>query len=177
MGRREVNGRIPQSYRELYFDWLYGKVMLSQQYRSLLRELHSYDYVYTLPMDGNCSANGIELRYYFANEENIDQRIIASEIDIRPCSMLEMMTALAMRVSDGVLDDGSINGTNVIFMVMLTSLGLDIYTEHNFSIDGVEDSVKAFNNGELYLFPTFGEDTYGQDLWYQAHRFIRKGGV
>lgn len=163
--------------KELYFNWLYDKVMMSSQYRSLLRELDRYDYIYTLPMDGNCYEHGIELRYHFGRDEHIDQRTIASDIDIRPCSMLEMMVSLATRLSGGILDVEDSDKTGMIFMVMLESLGLDLCTERNFDPESVSDAIAAFNEKELYLFPTFGESSDNKDLWYQAHRFLRKGGV
>lgn len=162
----------------LYHQWLYDKVMLSPRYTSLLKELDRHDYIWHLPMDANRYEQGVALRYRFGAECGIDDQEIASLIDIRPCSILEMLVALVLCISERILDDGDWE-TKKIFMTILNNLGLSEYTDYSFTVESVDEVwaiLDSFSEGKLYLFPTNGEDMSNVDLWYQAHRYLLKEG-
>jgi hypothetical protein len=173
-----VDGR---NIKELYFEWLYSKVLKTKHYKGLLMELDRYDYIWKLPMDANSYEHGTELRYRFGNECGIDHSIIASELDIRQCSMLEMMVSLTLRISEVLLDDGSENHASMIFTTMLDSLGLSVFTDRHFdrtSIYSIRGILDSFVDGDIYLFPPNGEDFSRLPLWNQAHRYlIAKGDI
>ena len=81
---------------EEYFTWMCNHVWdggysKKVSYRDLLRYLNDVEFTYILPMDGNRFDDGIGLRYHFGHECGIDSVVIANVIDIRPCSVLEMM--------------------------------------------------------------------------------------
>jgi len=53
-----------------------------------------------LPMDGNRAEDGIDLRYRFGYEKEYEGSTIASYLDNSPCSVLEMLIALAFRAKN-----------------------------------------------------------------------------
>ena len=92
-----------------YFEWMMDKVTpedlhtySSDACRHLLYKLHTIDFEYDNPSDGNRYSDGISLRYRFAVEKGIDEREIARYIDNRPCSFLEMAVALSLRMEESM---------------------------------------------------------------------------
>ena len=82
-----------------YFEWMCQLVCNERysrrlSYQKLLRHLHNIDFQYMLPMDGNRAEDGIDLRYRFGYEKEYEGLMIASYLDNRPCSVLEMLIAL-----------------------------------------------------------------------------------
>ena len=76
-----------------YFDWMCQLVSDKQyigdhSYSKLLSKLHNIPFTYTIDMDGNRAADGIDLRYRFGYERNYEDYIIASFLDDKPCSVL-----------------------------------------------------------------------------------------
>ena len=90
-----------------YFDWLCSLINDSQlsnkPYFKLLLYLYDTEFVYVLPMDGNRYEDGINLRYRFGDENYIEGPVIASCLDDKPCSILEMMVALADRCETHIM--------------------------------------------------------------------------
>ena len=86
-----------------YFNWMCQLVCDKRwrnkglSYQMLLSQLHSIDFQYTLPMDENRAEDGIDLRYRFGYEKEYEGSMIACYLDNRPCSVLEMLIALAFR--------------------------------------------------------------------------------
>ena len=84
-----------------YFDWMYQLVVddrySNKSYRKLFARLYDTEFTYTIPMDGNRAEDGIDLRYRFGREQLYSDAMVASCLDDRPCSILEMMIALAIR--------------------------------------------------------------------------------
>lgn len=91
-----------------YFAWMCQLVSNERyskrlSYRKLLTHLHEVEFTYTLPMDGNRAEDGIDLRYRFGYENDYSEPMIASGLDDRPCSVLEMMIALSMRCEEQII--------------------------------------------------------------------------
>ena len=126
-----------------YFEWMYASVCTDPEgnyipdYHELLLYLHSRDFEYTLPMDGNREADGINLRYHYGWETGKSNAEVASEIDVYPCSVLEVMVALCRRIESDVMGDYNYgNRTSVWFFSMLNSLGISEMTDD--SIDNID---------------------------------------
>ena len=83
-----------------YFEWMYRLVVddrySNKSYRRLFYKLHDTEFAYTIPMDGNRAEDGINLRYRFGHEQHYSDAMVASFLDDRPCSVLEMMIALSI---------------------------------------------------------------------------------
>ena len=96
-----------------YFEWMCQLVCNERysrrlSYQKLLRHLHNIDFQYMLPMDGNRAEDGIDLRYRFGYEKEYEGPMIASYLDNRPCSVLEMLIALAFRCEEHIMTDPDI---------------------------------------------------------------------
>ena len=121
-----------------YFDWMYQLVCDDEysrglSYRKLLSLLHDTDFTYTIALDGNRYDDGIDLRYRFGNEQGYRDNMIASYLDNRPCSVLEMIIALAIRLEEHIMDDPDIgNRTGQWFWDMIVSLGLGSMDDSKF---------------------------------------------
>lgn len=178
-----------EEIKKLYFEWICRRVRTDDRdpavYSELLNYLDSIDYIYTIPMDGNRYDDGISLRYRFARECGIEAALTAAVIDVRPCSMLEMMTALAIRIEEDIMFEPQAGDrTGIWFWTMVDSLGLGGMT------DGAMDRIKADGiilaflehhyepNGEGSLFRTDVEssdkrsDMRRMELWNQMGVFL-----
>lgn len=173
---REINN--------LYFDWMYDKVAdrndSTTTYNQLLMYLHTIDFVWTIPMDENRAYDGIDLRDRFATDCGIE----AHEIDTYmpyPCSMLEMMIALAIRCEEHIMGDDMIGDrTSYWFWGMIISLGLDGMSDGHFDknyVDHVRDiffsrNYKPNGDGGLFRIPNCKYDMRETEIWYQMMYYL-----
>lgn len=176
MTKSELNNR--------YFDWLYGIVCGSQSlhsYRKLCMHLHGTDFAYTLEMDGNRADDGIELRYKFGKENDIEPYIIASFLDERPCSILEMLAALSVRCEVHIMGDPSAGDhAEKWFGRMICNLGLDEMYDSRYNRGYVDNVLKRFINrtyerngkGGLFVISDSSRDMRSADIWYQMMWYL-----
>ena len=165
----------------LYFDWMCQLVYTNRysknlSYRKLLSRLHDTDFTYILSMDGNRSEDGIELRYRFGNENGYDHPMIASYLDARPCSVLEMMVALSLRCEENITSDPDYGDrTGQWFWNMIVSLGLGSMDDEKFDRVYVDDVIKKFlerdyepnGKGGLFIIDNCDYDLRDAEIWYQ----------
>lgn len=134
--------------RDRYFEWLASKISsgLSRgpiSFEKLLRRLHSITFRYTLLRDENRAKDGVDLRYRFVWEHNY-RRAVEYELD-GPCSVLEMMVALAIRCEENIMDDPLMGDrTSHWFRNMLVNLGLDSMSDDRFDIVYVDMVIDRF---------------------------------
>lgn len=164
-----------------YFEWMYELVCNDKyckrlSYRKLLYFLHDVDFMYTNPMDGNRESDGIRLRYRFGQECGYEEPIIAAYLDDRPCSVLEMMIALALRCETQIMDDPiEGNRTGVWFWNMIVSLGLGAMSDSRFNALTVAHIIDRFLNrnykrngeGGLFTVEHCDQDMRTAEIWYQ----------
>lgn len=164
-----------------YFDWMYQLVCNERysrnlSYRKLLCYLHSKEFIYTIGMDGNRADDGTDLRYRFGYEHGYEGPMIATDLDDRSCSILEMMIALSIRCEESIMDDPDIgNRTGQWFWNMIVNLGLGTMTDIKFDKDFVDDIITKFlnrdyeRNGEGGLFSVkhCRRDLRSVEIWYQ----------
>jgi hypothetical protein len=171
-----------------YFQWLTDKCEPpTDNYNKLFWQLFNTEFIYSIPLDGNRAEDGISLRYRYGKECNVDERIVASEIDICPCSVLEMIVALAIRVEENIMYDAEIGDrTHCWIWVMITNLGLedctdekmmddedpyvrrclDIFMQRKYDKDGF--------NGGLFVINDQTKDLRKTEIWYQAMWFFKE---
>lgn len=166
-----------------YFDWMYQLVVddrYSKSYHKLFVRLHDTEFSYTIPMDGNRAEDGIDLRYRFDREHSFPDAMIASFLDDRPCSVLEMMVALAIRCEEHIMDDPDVGDrTGLWFWNMLVNLGLGSMADENFDRYFVDNTLERFlerdyqRNGEGGLFTVNnGRDMRTIEIWYQMNYYL-----
>lgn len=163
-----------------YFEWMYQLVCderdSEMSYRKLLYLLHDMDFNYTIPMDGNRAEDGTDLRYRFGYENAYDGPIIAAYLDDRPCSVLEMMVALAIRCEEHIMCDPDIGDrTGQWFWNMIDNLGLGDMDDEEFDKNYAERVIQKFLNreykrngeGGLFTVKHYRKDLRLVEIWYQ----------
>ncbi len=177
--------RDEQKINDLYFDWMYNTVYKNGYSNRavnclLLRSLHDTQFTFSLPRDGNRAEDGIELRYRFGDECDIPDPVIAACLDIRPCSVLEMMVALALRCEEQIMTDPEIgNRVGQWFWDMIVSLGLG-RLPRNFDSDYVYEVIQRFLNrdydydghGGLFTIKNTDCDMRNMEIWYQMNHYL-----
>lgn len=168
-----------------YFDWLFDVVCgnrFSQNvsYRKLLMYLHSVEFRYVIRNDANRAREGIGLRYRFAYEHCTVEGADLYLDD--PCSVLEMMVALALHCEEHIMDDPAIgNRTGEWFWRMVTNMGLGSMSDNNFDKRYVRDVVERFldrdyepdGRGGLFRVKNPPRDLRTVEIWYQFCWYLR----
>lgn len=161
-----------------YFEWLWNftKCRGHSQNRKIITLLHNIEFRYSIPMDANREEDGIDLRYRFITEVGIPKNYqeVYGYLD-GPCSVLEMMIALAIRCEESIMDDPDIGDrTSEWFWLMMKNLGLDYMSDRKFDRDIAEEKISIFldrrykRNGEGGLFVVNGRgDLRKVEIWYQ----------
>lgn len=161
-----------------YFNWLYdyvckGRAHKSVSYRKLFTFLHNTEFVYSIRNDVNRAKDGINLRYRFAmykDDESID------EILQGPCSVLEMIIALAIRCEETIMDDTRYGDrTGQWFWGMLHNLGIAFMYDDIYDDVIVEEVVYNFldrrydpdGKGGLFYIPGCEDDLRDLEIWVQ----------
>ena len=134
-----------------YFAWLYDVVCGNRyaseiSFRELLSYLHEVDFIWQIPLDENRAEDGISLRYRFARLQTHEDLVNAvAGMLIGPCSVLEMMVALAIRCEEDIMDDTAYGDrTRQWFWNMIVSLGLGSMTDDRFDRKTAEQIITNF---------------------------------
>lgn len=165
-----------------YFEWLisiaYGDDEIVS-YRKLLNYLHRTEFIFIDPMDSNRADDGIELRYRFAHGYLGDDS--AEYCITGPCSILEMMLALAIRCEENIMDDPMFGDrTSQWFWGMVASLGLGGMYDTNFDIHRVNNIIERFLNrdyridgaGGLFTVRESEYDMRTIEIWHQLCEYL-----
>lgn len=178
---------IQRDIRLDYFDWLCEIVCgrrYSEQisYTNLLTYLHNIEFRYSHPMDENLVGHGVNLRYRFALlHVPIEETSGITHALDAPCSVLEMMIALAIECEETIMDDPCFgNRTAQWFWGMVSSLGLGGMYNNRFDIRYVERVVETFldrnyepdGRGGLFTVKHFDRDMRSMDIWWQACAYL-----
>ena len=181
---------------DYYFEWLCEKVNADDpdcSFRTLLGTMHSRIFRWYLDLDEDRAMDGIGLREIFIDEldviGSIDDLICdADDVDdflVRPCSVLEMLIALSMRIQEDIMwnpDKG--DRTPVWFWLMIKNLGLNDLDDSHFYGEACNDRVietldiwmeRQFKpNGEGSIFPVFESVTDFREvlIWYQMSEYF-----
>lgn len=167
-----------------YFNWLFDLVTADRfasniSYKKLLMRLHDTRFIYIIPRDKNRAEDGIDLRYRFAyrNQDIPD----AEKYLTGPCSVLEMMIALAIRCEETIMDDPQLGDrTGQWFWGMINSLGLGAMHNRNFDKDYVDDVITRFmereyepnGKGGLFFIRSTNKDLRNVEIWYQLCEYL-----
>ena len=166
-----------------YFEWLCELIDIhrfskSISYRKLLMHLHIIEFTWFIPHDDNRADDGIQLRRRFAlSRDDISiQRYLQG-----PCSVLEMMVALAVRCEEWIMDDASMgNRTGQWFWGMIHNLGLSPMLDSNFDREFVDDTIARLLNreyepdgrGGLFTVRHCTHDLRTVEIWCQLSWYL-----
>lgn len=125
-----------RSFNEKYFECLHDLVDSGGvSYRKLLRHLHDIEFTYIIPKDANRATDGQDLRYRFGYRYP------------GPCSVFEMMVALALRCEETIMDDPRYgNRTAQWFWGMIVNLGLGSMTDERYDEDYIDERIQMMLN-------------------------------
>lgn len=159
-----------------YFDWLYYTVKKDlgrkkNSYRKLLTMLHSMEFVYWVEYDENRAHDGKNLRWYYVDDGGDDSILQWNE----PCTVLEMLIGLSMKIESIMEDPEHDNAVNHWFWLMLENLDLKDMTDKNFDKGYVTDRINMFLNreympngdGNIIYIENCPKDLRKVEIWYQ----------
>ena len=165
---------IQNEYFEWIFDLVCGKRYAKNvSYRKLLMHLHNTEFIYFIPKDANRAEDGLDLRYRFTLV--VDNNDALEYLD-GPCSVLEMMAALAIRCEENIMDDPNVGDrTSQWFWGMVVNLGLGSMTDDMFDREIVDYILDKFLNreyepngeGGLFTIRDCEKDLRKFEIWYQ----------
>lgn len=166
-----------EEYRdERYFEWIVDllcgeRFSKAISYRKLLTYLHGVEFRYSIPRDENRAADGANLRYHYSLLNDVPE-----PDEGRPSSVLEVMTALAIRCEETITTNTELGDrTGQWFWGMVTSLGLGSMTDYRFRERYVEETVERFldrdyepdGHGGLFVIEDCDTDLRTVEIWYQ----------
>ncbi len=169
-----------------YFEWLCKVVKASKEYSMLWDKLRRTDFVWIVGMDENRANDGVTLRYNFAVESgflDVDSQKLVEEYLSGPCSLLEMMVALSIRIERDIMSDvDHEDRTSFWFYNMLENLGVyPSYDNKHYDENQVDEILNRFmsrkyeQNGVGNLFlggPKSGPFFLEKEIWAQANSYL-----
>ena len=166
-----------------YFEWLCELIDSSRfskqvAYDKLLVHLHNIEFTWCMSMDENRADDGIQLRrrYSLYNGD-----VALSDYITGPCSVFEMMVALAIRCEESIMDDTQMGDrAGQWFWGMVHSLGLSPMIDSNFDRRFVDDVIARFMNreykpngeGGLFTIRHCSDDLRTVEIWWQLSWYL-----
>lgn len=175
--------RIEDRIKSDYFEWMYELVSGDRfasglTYRQLLTFLHDVEFVYFVPYDENRAAEGIALRYRYCLIHDCQH---LEHFLSGPCSVLEMMVALAIRCEENLMVDPTLGDrTAQWFWEMIANMGLGSMNDSNYNDWLVNDVVTRFlerdyepdGRGGLFRVRGWNRDMRKMEIWHQLMAYI-----
>lgn len=179
--------------REEYFSWLYDLIKDRRySYIKLASQLHHKTFEWSIRNDENRCEDGIALRDRFIDINHLDETHLEVKAMIdAPCTVLEVMVALAERMNDLMFDlsDTRSNKTPKFFHHMLVNLRLDRFVDNHNPDRRFSPVVEAEIDDilEVWLGRTYGYDGFGGlfpikrrpptdqskvEIWYQVMAWL-----
>lgn len=168
-----------------YFEWLYDSVCHDRfaeniSYKKLLTYLHDISFKWSISKDRNRAIDGIGLRkqfklYFYRNCENIFDYLTG------PCTILEMIIALADRCETDIMSDPNIGDrTSQWFWGMIVNLGLGDMNDDQFNEEHVSKIINRFidreyestGKGGLFTIRDSKYDLRKIEIWTQLLWFL-----
>ena len=174
-----LRDRINDEYFEYLCELIDAKRFSRRvSYRKLLMRLHDTEFTYFVPYDDNRADDGIQLRRRFALERN---DMHSANYITGPCSVFEMMVALAVRCEETIMDDALLgNRTGQWFWDMINNLGLGTMSDSRFDRSVVDGIVSRFlsreyepdGRGGLFTVPNCRYDMRTVEIWCQLSWYL-----
>ena len=165
-------GGFPELVEE-YYIWLVSSVGYDESCDDLLRLLFHTEFTWVIPMDSNRAAEGRNMRSIFCNENSI----VGEIWDDQPCSVLEMLVALANYIENNLIGDPDL----CIFWRMLDNLNLLHYRSRTKWIQIIDRWLnREFDSdGMGSIFPIYNavQDYREIDIWGQCMDWLYQIGI
>jgi hypothetical protein len=170
---------MDEPIEETYFNWLYNKVAHvdvptpSLTYYTLLRDLHSTEFVWLIPGDDNRAQDGMDIRREFLTQAFLQQDPPWMSIG---CSVLEMLIAFS-RTAEFETDVEA----RIWFWIFMANLRLDSLNDAKRDISRRVANVmdrfiwRTYNpdgNGGLFPLKYPEHDQRTVEIWYQFCAYL-----
>lgn len=172
-----VKQEVQDAYFEAWYQFVCGERFSEEiSYRKLLTKLHNTEFTYFVPNDDNRADDGIQLRRKFAGS---DEEVLGY-LD-GPCSVFEMMVALAIRCETTIMDDPKVGDrTGQWFWGMIRNLGLSTMYDDNYDEEIVEKVIErllkreyeADGAGGLFTVRNCDHDLRKMEIWAQMNWYL-----
>ena len=133
-------------------------------------------------MDSNRVSDGTELRFRFEQTTGeVADPVMVAFFGRDTCSVMELMTALALRCEEYIMSDGEIGDrTGTWFWEMICSLGLQDMNNQNFNESYVTTVISKWmsrdfrpsGEGSLFTIPNVNCDLRDIDIWCQLNWYL-----
>lgn len=172
MNKKEINIEYFNWMLSIIHDDLYSDKV---SFRKLLRYLHDVEFTWIINSDINRAVDGIELRRRFSKSMGFEYCYLDKYLE-GPCTVLEMILALAIRCEETIMDDPSKGDrTKQWFWGMINNLGLGAMTDNAFDRKRVKEIIDIFLNreykrngvGGLFMVRHCNRDLRKVDIWRQ----------
>lgn len=170
----------PDEIKTDYFEWLCGLVGLDREHWTLAKTLHRTEFYWSVANDDNRASDGIRLRDIFEDESPYENyRCLQG-----PCSLLEMLIGLSIRIEDILSDPDSWDRTGDRFWEMISNLGIDEFTDDSYYENNgdriVQDRINTFlsrtykicGRGGLFPLKYPERDQRKVEIWYQMSAYL-----
>jgi hypothetical protein len=161
-----------------YFEYLCKLIDIDRfskqvTYKKLLAHLHNIEFTWFIPHDDNRADDGIQLRRRYGLDQN---DISLSQYLTGPCSVLEMMVALAIYAEEHIMSDPQVgNRTGQWFWSMIVNLGLGDQMDDRFDrrhVDGVlqrflDRRYEPTGQGGLFMIRNCDRDLRKVEIFHQ----------
>ena len=166
-----------------YFAWMYMLVCGDRftpnvSFKKLLTYLYETKFVSVMPRDENRAEDGMDLRYHFALDYTCVEH--ADDYLKGPCSILEMIIALAFKIEETMDDPRMGDRMPQWFWNMIVSLGLGSMNDDWFDERAVRRIIVTFLNrdyepngkGGLFTIRGCDEDLRDIEIWHQMCLYL-----
>ena len=144
-------------------------------YNNLFMHLYAYDFTWprSIPGDANRAEDGLQLRRDLGFYDILTDK---------PCSILEMLIALAMRLErDAMHNHEEGDRTSQWFWEMIVNMGLGSQNDVNYDSAYVNSCIERFirreydadgGNGGIFVLNSPRRDLRDVEIWYQAMWYL-----
>ena len=162
-----------------YYEWLVNLINLPF-YSKIIHELSTIPFTYIIESDENRIYDGLNLRYRYAYEHKLDPETRVRLKKHGPCSVLEVMVAMALRADEEYMTSSGEKQVGKWFFKMIQSMNLENQNDLLYNATVVQTRVanvlkrNYLPNGEGSFFhiPNYGGDMRTVDLWYQMMAYL-----
>lgn len=182
MMKRQMNKNEVQKD---YLDWMITFVCndhFSEEisFRKMLEYLHNTEFTWSMKDDKNRAGDGVNLRRRFSKDVGYEYNYFLPYLD-EPCSILEMILALALRCEETImLDPHKGDRTTQWFWGMINNLGLGGFTDARYDEKKVKEIVDIFLNreyepsgrGGLFTVRNCEYDMRDVEIWRQLCYYL-----
>lgn len=180
-----------QQIKANYIKWLFALISegdyngSAKEHAFVLQQMFSREFYWVHPNDENRASDGKALRERYSDVYNgqYSSENVLEALD-GPCSVLEMMIALASRMKDcAIFDVDDCCHTSECFWIMMDHLGLIDQTNKRWDPEWCDRIIdifldrkySRFGYGSLFIWKPHNDkdetDFRGMEIWYQMQRY------